>query len=272
MQISDKSDKSEPPSSLPQQQRQQHQRQRQGQLVPLAKRQRAREYITNDALGSGDSNGSGGGGGGGGGGGVGSGVCADADDYGAECAVKWRSLAEPGLGLEATMYQVFVAMMLHKRAREVVVRAAMQALRDLCATTGAGGQGSQEPQPQQQQQQQQQQQPLPQQQLTCAAIAAMPQSTLAETISSVHFNNVKARHLREASQQLLVRHGGRVPASHFSLLALPGIGEKMAGLLRHVHKAVAANMATAMATPTVAAMATEAAPRPAGPAEEHNNK
>jgi hypothetical protein len=114
------------------------------------------------------------------------------------------------------------------------------------------------------QQQQQQQQPppppLPQQQLTCAAIAAMPQSTLAEAISSVHFNNVKARHLREASQQLLVRHGGRVPASHFSLLALPGIGEKMAGLLRHVHKAVAANMATAMATPTAA---TEAAPRPA---------
>jgi hypothetical protein len=144
MQISDKSDKSEPPSSLPQQQRQQQQRQRQGQLVPLAKRQRTREYITNDALGSSDSNGSGGGGGGG--------VCADAD-YGAECAVKWRSMAEAGLGLEATMYQVFVAMMLHKRAREVVVRAAMQALRDLCATTGAGGQGSQEPQPQQQQQQ-----------------------------------------------------------------------------------------------------------------------
>ena len=155
------------------------------------------------------------------------------------------------------MYQVFVAMMLHKRAREVVVRAALSTVRGLCrAAAGAGrangsGDGSScsggcaasdaggdsdalsaELQP-----------PAPQ--LTCAAIAAMPQSTLADAISSVHFNNAKARHLREASQLLLLRHGGRVPSSHFSLLELPGIGEKMAGLLCHVHKAVAVAMAAA---------------------------
>ena len=260
----------------------QHQQQ---QLVPLAKRQRAREYTARSAAGGSKSNARGGdryAGGGNdetegssgpcsglaangssakctakGGAKDGAGTRCSPADYGPECAAKWRSMAEPGLALEATMYQVFVAMMLHKRAREVVVRAALCTMRALCraaaggggASGGGGGGGSHsgggsvsdsggsDASSAEQQ--------LPAPQLTCAAIAAMPQSTLADAISSVHFNNVKARHLREASQMLLLRHGGRVPSSHFSLLELPGIGEKMAGLLCHVRKAVAAAMATA---------------------------
>jgi len=62
-------------------------------------------------------------------------------------------------------------------------------------------------------------------------LSALPESRIAQLIYPAGFYRTKARSLRRIAQELLARHGGRVPADREALLALPGVGRKTANLV-----------------------------------------
>ena len=62
-------------------------------------------------------------------------------------------------------------------------------------------------------------------------IAALPLPTLEELFHSLGFFRVKARRVKEVSQELLNRFGGRVPGTEEELLSLKGVGRKTANLV-----------------------------------------
>lgn len=65
-------------------------------------------------------------------------------------------------------------------------------------------------------------------------IVATDDETLNSLIRAVGFHNNKVRFIKNATAILLERHGGRVPDSQAELLALPGVGPKMALILLNV--------------------------------------
>lgn len=62
-------------------------------------------------------------------------------------------------------------------------------------------------------------------------LAALAVSRIQRLIFPVSFYRTKARHVREASRQLLERFGGVVPGRLEDLLTLPGVGRKTATLV-----------------------------------------
>lgn len=68
---------------------------------------------------------------------------------------------------------------------------------------------------------------------TAARIASTPERKLAKLIHSVGFHNTKAHNIRATARLCLARHRGRVPRHLDDLLALPGVGPKMAHLTLH---------------------------------------
>jgi endonuclease-3 len=62
-------------------------------------------------------------------------------------------------------------------------------------------------------------------------MAAVPTARIQRLIYPVSFYRVKARHVREASRQIVQRYGGRVPGTMTELLTLPGVGRKTANLV-----------------------------------------
>ncbi len=54
---------------------------------------------------------------------------------------------------------------------------------------------------------------------------------IQKLIYPVSFYRNKARHVREACQQLIARFGGSVPATMEALMSLPGVGRKTANLV-----------------------------------------
>uniref|UniRef100_A0A7S2S0Y1 DNA-(apurinic or apyrimidinic site) lyase n=1 Tax=Rhizochromulina marina TaxID=1034831 RepID=A0A7S2S0Y1_9STRA len=72
--------------------------------------------------------------------------------------------------------------------------------------------------------------------LTIECILATPDEQLNEMISPVGFHNRKTKYIKDTAVLLRDRHGGQVPDSLSDLLALPGVGPKMALLaLQVVH-------------------------------------
>ena len=71
--------------------------------------------------------------------------------------------------------------------------------------------------------------------LTVANILATPDETLNELIRAVGFHNNKVKYIKEASAILRDEHGGRVPDTMEGLLALPGVGPKMALICLNVN-------------------------------------
>lgn len=63
-------------------------------------------------------------------------------------------------------------------------------------------------------------------------LAASPAGELEEIIRSVGLYNSKAKNLRAACKLLVERFGGEVPCDMEDLLSLPGVGRKVANLLR----------------------------------------
>lgn len=63
-------------------------------------------------------------------------------------------------------------------------------------------------------------------------LAAMSASRIARLIYPAGFYLTKAGNLRRAARLLLQRHKGRVPSSLEDLLELPGVGRKVANLVR----------------------------------------
>lgn len=68
---------------------------------------------------------------------------------------------------------------------------------------------------------------------TIGSIAATPEAKLDKLIAKVGFHRVKAKNIRTAAALCLSRHDGRVPSTLDCMLALPGVGPKMAHLTLH---------------------------------------
>lgn len=66
-----------------------------------------------------------------------------------------------------------------------------------------------------------------------SALAAIDEGELDRLISSVGFHRNKARFLKATAGILLQQHGGDVPSTLEGLLALPGVGPKMATIAMH---------------------------------------
>lgn len=64
-----------------------------------------------------------------------------------------------------------------------------------------------------------------------AAMLKLGLAGLTRHIRTIGLFNSKARHIIAASQQLLERHGGQVPADRAALEALPGVGRKSANVV-----------------------------------------
>jgi endonuclease-3 len=63
-------------------------------------------------------------------------------------------------------------------------------------------------------------------------LAALAEARIARLIFPAGFYRTKAANLRATARLLLERHAGRVPAGMEELLALPGVGRKVANLVR----------------------------------------
>ncbi|MBR2615207.1 MAG: endonuclease III [Clostridia bacterium] len=63
------------------------------------------------------------------------------------------------------------------------------------------------------------------------AFAEAPLPLLEEAVRPCGLFRTKAKQIREMSRELLERHGGMVPADKEALLALSGVGEKIANLM-----------------------------------------
>ena len=50
-------------------------------------------------------------------------------------------------------------------------------------------------------------------------------------ISKVNFKNRKAKHIKEATEMIQNKYGGKVPGDYKEIVALPGVGPKIAHLL-----------------------------------------
>ncbi len=66
---------------------------------------------------------------------------------------------------------------------------------------------------------------------TPAAIALLPEKTIARLIYPAGFYNTKARQIRAIARTIVDDHAGRVPETREGLLAFPGVGRKTANLV-----------------------------------------
>lgn len=66
--------------------------------------------------------------------------------------------------------------------------------------------------------------------LTPETVAAMESSELDKCIAKVGFHNMKTKYIKSASDIILREHNGHVPRVYEDLIALPGVGPKMAHL------------------------------------------
>jgi endonuclease III len=66
---------------------------------------------------------------------------------------------------------------------------------------------------------------------TPAAMAALPEDTIAKAIYPATFADAKARTIRTVSEQIVRAHGGKVPDTLEGLLVFKGVGLKTANLV-----------------------------------------
>ena len=66
---------------------------------------------------------------------------------------------------------------------------------------------------------------------TPQAMRALAVSEIEKLIYPVSFYRTKAIHVKAACEQMVTRHGGRVPSTMDELLTLPGVGRKTANLV-----------------------------------------
>ncbi|XP_012587149.1 PREDICTED: endonuclease III-like protein 1, partial [Condylura cristata] len=121
-----------------------------------------------------------------------SGKDAPVDQLGAECC------HDPDAPPEVRRYQVLLSLMLSSQTKDQVTAGAMQRLR-------ARG-------------------------LTVDSILRMDDSTLGALIYPVGFWRSKVKYIKQTTAILQQRYGGDIPASVSELVALPGVGPKMAHL------------------------------------------
>ena len=66
--------------------------------------------------------------------------------------------------------------------------------------------------------------------LSVATIIKTDLKTLNGWIAKVGFHNKKAEYIKKATQIIQEKHEGKVPDNYKDLIALPGVGPKMAHL------------------------------------------
>jgi endonuclease-3 len=103
---------------------------------------------------------------------------------------------------ETQAYQTLISLMLSSQTKDTVNAATMEKLR-------AHG-------------------------LSVGNVLATPDDVLHDLIRGVGFHNNKVRYIKQATQILQEQHGGKVPDTMDALLALPGVGPKMALITLHV--------------------------------------
>ena len=122
---------------------------------------------------------------------------------------KWHSFASPTVPTEEKRFQVLLAARLHARVQEPVVYKAMDRLRSHFAEKG--------------------------EKLTCTTLARCEVEEIAPLFSSVLFGNTKAKHIIQASKDLM-RFGGRVPETMIGLQSITGIGPQLSEILYIVNR------------------------------------
>ena len=70
--------------------------------------------------------------------------------------------------------------------------------------------------------------------LSVKTILKTPEKTLNQWIAKVGFHNRKAMFIKQATKILAEKHKGKVPSNYDDLIALPGVGPKMAHLVLQV--------------------------------------
>eukprot|EP00371_Babesia_bovis_P000317 XP_001608964.1 base excision DNA repair protein, HhH-GPD family domain containing protein [Babesia bovis T2Bo] len=99
-------------------------------------------------------------------------------------------------------YQTLIACMLSSQTKDAVTAAAMDALK--------------------------------QRGLTPENISKMPEDELDSLISKVGFHKTKAKHIKQATEMILNKFGGKVPDNIEDLVTLPGVGPKMGNLVLQI--------------------------------------
>lgn len=152
---------------------------------------------------------------------------------------KWQSLADPHASLEVRRFQVLVAARLHAQCHQPMVKKAMDNLRcyfrDNCGD-GDGGEKSNDGDKTNVEEGSSKPQHGSSGTLCAQTLAkADPNELATHCLSSVLFANVKARHIVQASKDVLSRFNGVVPESRSGLKELMGIGPKLADILSFVN-------------------------------------
>ena len=70
--------------------------------------------------------------------------------------------------------------------------------------------------------------------LSVKTILKTPEKTLNQWIARVGFHNNKAKYIKKTTEILAEKHKGKVPSNYDDLIALPGVGPKMAHLVLQV--------------------------------------
>ena len=104
------------------------------------------------------------------------------------------------VSIDLKAYHILINLMLSARTRDVVTDAATRYL-------------------------------ITEQNLSVDTVLNTPEETLSEWISNVHFHRRKAKFIKETTQILKDKYQGKVPSDYEALIALPGVGQKMAHLV-----------------------------------------
>ena len=131
---------------------------------------------------------------------------------------KWHSLADPEAPLEVRRFQVLIATRLHARCQEPSVRKAMEELRTVFARNSDNESGTGDTSS-----------------LDVWAVSKADPEVLAHYVSNLQFYRVKAKHIVQASKQIITHFGGVVPEDEHSLLKIVGVGKTFADLLAFVN-------------------------------------
>ena len=122
---------------------------------------------------------------------------------------KWHSFASPNVPTEERRFQVLLAARIHARVQEPIVYRAMDRLRRHFNEKG--------------------------EKLTCTTLARCEVEEIAPLLSSVLFGNTKAKHIIQASKDLM-RFGGKVPETMIGLQSITGIGPQLSEILYTVNR------------------------------------
>ncbi|KAI9791686.1 MAG: DNA N-glycosylase and apurinic/apyrimidinic (AP) lyase [Piccolia ochrophora] len=124
-------------------------------------------------------------------------------------------LASPHAPPAVQRFQTLLALMLSSQTKDVITAAVMRRLQATFPSSPSSPSSPTSPTPTG---------------LTPATLLTLPPATLADLLKPVGFYNVKASNVLRVARVCVDEHAGDIPASYAALVALPGVGPKMAHL------------------------------------------